>query len=103
MSHDDKSGVFGLLCGDRLLHCTTLCKGTLPEKKYFFFRSLPELSPPPSFQATSTSILDVKNDVLRVCQKIINYDNDGCKYNYDGNFDDNDDKKLPDNNIKDFG
>ena len=73
------------------------------KKKYFFFWSLPELSLPPSFQATSTSISDVKNYVLRVCQKNINYDNDGCKYNYDGNFDDNDDKKLPDNNIKDFG
>ena len=70
MSHDDKSGVFGLLCGDRLLHCTTLCKGTLPEKKYFLFRSLPELSPPPSFQATSTSISKVKNDVCVYVRKI---------------------------------
>ena len=30
-------------------------------------------------------------------RKNTNYDNDGCNDNYDGNLDDNDDKKLPNN------
>ena len=46
-------------------------------------------------QATWSSFLDVKNDVLRVWPKFFYDDNDGCNDNYDdifGNFDDNYDK-----------
>ena len=52
---------------------------------------MPELTLP-TFQATCTSFLEVKNNILRVQQKNTNYDNDGCNDNYDGNCDDNDDK-----------
>ena len=74
-------------------------KGTPPEKRIFSFgHCLNYLFPPfPPFRATCTSFLAVKNDVLRVWQKNTNYDNHGCNDNYYGNFDDNDDKKWPNN------
>ena len=60
----------------------------------FSFGQCPKYLSPP-LRATCTSFSEVKNDVVRILQKNTNYDSDGCNDDYDGNFDDNDDKKLP--------
>ena len=65
-------------------------------KKECFLSGIARItSPLPPFRATCTSFFS--NHVLRVWQKNANYDNHSCNDNYDGNFDDNDDKKWPNN------
>ena len=70
-------------------------------EKNVFFRALPESpkSPPPltPIRATWSIFSDVKNNVLRIWQKNTDDNNDVCNDNYDGNFDDKDDKKWPNN------
>ena len=62
-----------------------------------YFRALPELANPPPplppIRATWSFFFQTsKRRFARMTEKSTGDDNDGCNDNYDGHFDDNDDK-----------
>ena len=66
-----------------------------PPKK--FFRTLPELPLSPQFGQLEPLFQTSKTTFNAYDRKNTNDDNDGCNANYDGHFDDNDDKNYQKN------